>query len=82
MQPNQPRCLRCGGVRVTPPTRIEAEQRAYLWYKTPGGGFFQQGARLLLEGSACLDCGHVEVFLSGPALQEARSMPSFTPWDW
>lgn len=81
MQPVQARCPRCGGAHVTPRTQLHAHVApAYLWYKSPGGGFFDQGVRLTLEGAACLDCGHVEVFLSNQALEEARALPSFTPW--
>jgi hypothetical protein len=77
----QSRCLRCGGVRLTAKTRLEGHSGpVYLWYKSPGGGFFDQGARLHVEGSACLDCGYVHVVLSDSALEDARKMPSFTPW--
>jgi hypothetical protein len=34
---------------------------------------------LQLTGSACLDCGHVLIFLHDEALATARSMAAFHP---
>jgi hypothetical protein len=48
-------------------------------YQTPGGGFFSQGVRLAWKGCACLDCGHVMLFLTDRALAEARAQTVFIP---
>jgi hypothetical protein len=77
----QPRCHHCGGHRITPKTQTAAASGTpYLMYKSPGGGFFDQGVRLMIDGCACLDCGHVMLFLNDHALHTARQQPSFTPW--
>ncbi|MGH7294371.1 MAG: hypothetical protein ACRELB_05550 [Polyangiaceae bacterium] len=80
MQQSGSRCMRCGGSRVTPRTKLDSGYPPYLIYKGPRPGIFDQGLRLPLEGAACLDCGHVEIFLSSEALQKAREQRSLTPW--
>ncbi len=63
---------------MTPRTDTFADGgHPYLMYKTPGGGLFDQGVRLAWDGSACLDCGHVMLFLKDAGLVEARQLTSF-----
>ncbi len=78
---NQPRCLRCGSFRLTPPTKTSSvpTEPPFLIYKSPNGGFLDQGVRLKCVGSACLDCGHVMLSLDPEALERARQQP-LTPW--
>ena len=77
-----PRCLRCGGHRLTTPTSMSSApaEPPYLIYKSPGGGFLDQGVRLRCLGSACLDCGHVTVSLDPESLQRARAAGPISPW--
>jgi hypothetical protein len=78
---SQHKCIHCGSQRVTPPTNVQAAAGfPYLIYKTPGGGFFDQGVRLAWEGCACLDCGYVMTFLVEQSLAEARQLQSFIRW--
>jgi hypothetical protein len=76
-----PRCVACGGHRITPPTYMPAHaSQVQLQYAHLDGGFFDQGLRLPVEGRACLDCGYVMLFLTADALATARAQPAFKPW--
>jgi len=76
-----PRCLACGGYRLSPRTPVQAATGfPYLIYKSPSGGFFDQGVRLAVHGSACADCGHVMLFLNDRSLEELRAHPPLVPW--
>jgi hypothetical protein len=85
---NQPRCPACGSYRLTPRTRVcpahvgtatGDRDQTVLQYEDPHGGLLSHGIRLSLTGSACLDCGHVLLFLDDEALARARTMPAFRP---
>jgi hypothetical protein len=75
------RCPLCTSPRLTPKARVPGERSdVHLRYATPGGGLLSQGVRLTFRGSACLDCGHVLLFLDDESLARARAMTTFPPW--
>ncbi len=75
------KCAVCGGTRTTPPTSMPADSGwVKLLYKVPDGGFLSQGLSLHCVGRACLDCGHVMMFLDPEALEQARAQTGFLPW--
>lgn len=80
-EPTTLRCPVCGGQRITPPTATGISSDAtHLRYKTPGGGFLDQGILLVAVGRACLDCGHLLMFLNPESLATARRQTEFVAW--
>jgi hypothetical protein len=57
-----------------------SNSQVQLQYANLDGGFFDQGLRLICEGRACVDCGHVMLFLTPEALATARAQPTFRKW--
>ena len=77
---NNARCPLCQSEYLTPRTKVSAgHQDPHLLYSSPGGGVFAVGVALKIEGVACLNCGHVVLFLSDRALAEARTHTAWKP---
>ena len=67
----KPKCAKCRGTNLAGPAPLRTSAHpnsSHILVETPGAHYHDH----TLQGTVCLDCGAVEVGLSGPTLDRLR----------